>query len=248
MLAAAVIVLAAAVTRAGILVPIVTVGGGAVLLAVALAVGPALYRYDRAHPRPGVEWQGIDPADIRKRVVATAVTFVGVLVLGCVGLGIVVAVSPRSLSFTGGLHLVVSLACIAAAVVCLLAANRWNRQLRDVTQRDPARLRAISRLVLRRKKVDLDDGDRAGAARYASIVSVTMSFQLTYFVLLYAGIIGNQVPLSRGDMRWLSIGVIVFLIAGLVVFVPLQVVRIRRARAYAREHASEVDAPRVPVE
>jgi membrane protein YdbS with pleckstrin-like domain len=76
------------------------------------------------------------------------------------------------------------------------------------------------------------------------VISVTMSFQLAYIVLLYAGIALQQVSISRNEsIAGFSMIMIIFLVVVLLVILPLQVIRIRRARRYAREHAVEIDSP-----
>lgn len=76
------------------------------------------------------------------------------------------------------------------------------------------------------------------------MISVTLSFQLAFIVLLYAGLFLQQVNVLRsGTADTLSITIIVFLAVILVVLLPLQFVRIRRARRYARNHAAEITEP-----
>ncbi|RPE76058.1 MULTISPECIES: hypothetical protein [unclassified Frondihabitans] len=237
--AAVITVVCAVATSSAPLIPIVFIGTGAILTAVALLVGPVAYRYDRAHPRPQQEWVAIEPTEIRRKIVTVAVTFVGVLALGLVGLGVLSAVVPRSLSLLQVLIFALSFACIAGGGVALFSTLPWNRRLRDVTDRDPARLRRIAKVVVRKKPGELDPQDMTAAARYAAVISITMSFQLAYLVLLYAGIVLQQVnTLQEGIGDSFSIILIVILVAVLVVILPLQVVRIRRARRYVTEHAA----------
>ena len=71
-----------------------------------------------------------------------------------------------------------------------------------------------------------------------------MPFQLANIVLLYAGLLLQQIPaLQNGSANEYSITTIVLLIALLLVLLPLQIVRIRRARQYARTHAADAESP-----
>lgn len=243
-LAAVVTVVYAVVTRAGALIPIIFIGGGVLLTAVALLVGPALYRYDRTHRPPASDWVAIEPSQISRRILATVITFVGVFALGIIGLGIANTVFPRTLRVAQLLPFALSFAFIISGGVSVFSTTGWNRRLRDVTDRDPSRLRRVARVVLRNKNIDLDDRDLVAAARCAAVISVTMPFQLANIVLLYAGLLLQQIPaLQNGSANEYSIIVIILLIAFLVVLLPLQIVRIRRARQYARTHAADAESP-----
>ncbi|BDZ48718.1 hypothetical protein GCM10025867_09590 [Frondihabitans sucicola] len=241
-IAAVCTVACAIVTSSGPLIPVVFIGTGAVLTVIALLVGPIVYRYDRAHPRPHQEWVAIEPTQVRRKIVVVAITFVGVLALGLIGLGVVNDFAPRSLSLSQLLLFALSFACIMAGAVAIFSTLRWNRRLRDVTDRDPSRLRRIAKVVIRKKPIDLEPEDLTAAARYAAVISITMSFQLAYLVLLYAGILLQQInTLREGFGDSFSIIIIVFLVAILAVIFPLQVVRIGRARRYVREHTADLD-------
>lgn len=239
--AAVVTVVSAAASSNGPLIPVVFIGTGVVLTAVALLVGPVAYRYDRAHPTPQREWAAIQPAEIRRKIMTIAITFVGVLALGLVGLVVVNVLAPRALTVAQLLLFALSFACLAAGGVAILSTLKWNRRLRDVTDRDPARLRRIGRVVLRKKQEELDPRDVTAATRYAAVISITMSFQLAYLVLLYAGIVLQQInTMAEGLGGGFSIFLIALPVVVLAVILPLQVVRIRRARRYIREHAADL--------
>jgi hypothetical protein len=236
-LAAILIVVYSVATSATALIPAVFIGGGAILTVVALLVGPAFYRYDDAHRPASSGWVGIDPTQVRRRIIAVAVTFLGVLALGVIASLIVNAVAPRSLSLGEVFLFAVEFASIGGALVAIFSTLGWNRRLRDVADRDPSRLRRVSRVVLRGKKVDLDDKDLEAAARYAAVVPIMMGFQIAYFVLLYAALVLGQVSqLQNGSFSQLSIPLIVVLVGVLVVLLPLQISRLQRARHYSRDH------------
>ncbi len=246
LLAAIVTVIFAVLTSAGSLIPVAFIGGGVVLTVAAFLLGPAVYRYDRAHPRAVSAWVAIEKAAITKRIVATAITFLGVLVLGAIGVVIVSTVAPNVLSVPQMLLFALSFAFIFSAAVCVFSTLGWNRRLVDVTDRDPSRLRRVVRVVLRNKPADLDGRDLIAAARYAAVISVTLSFQLAYIVLLYAGLVLQQINVLRtGIADTFSILIIVFFVVILAALLPLQIVRIRRARRYARDHAADLNEPAV---
>jgi hypothetical protein len=243
-LASIVTVLYAVVTSVGAIVPVVFIGSGAVLSVAALFIGRAFYSYDAAHRPPPPGWVAIEPSQIRKRIIAVAITFASVLVLVILGLGFVNIQFDDVLDVADNLFSALSSAFIVAGAVCVFSTVGWNHRIRDVTDRDPARLRKIARVVIRNKSEDLDAPDLVAAARYAPVISVILSFQLAYIVLLYAGIALQQVSILRnGSVEGFSLIIIVFLVAVLLVILPLQVIRIRRARRYSREHAAEIDSP-----
>jgi uncharacterized integral membrane protein len=237
-------VAAALVTSRGWVVPLSFIGTGVVLTAVALVVGPAAFRWDRAHPVPTRGWVAIEPKEIRRKVVTAVITFVGVMVIGVAGLSIVSLSAPHTLSVADVLLLSLSISFIAAGAVCSFSTWPWNRRLRDLTDRDPSRLRRIAKVVVRNKTLDLDERDRTAAARYAAVISMTLSFQLVYLVLLYAGIMLQQVNSLRERVGGpFQVVIVVSLVVGLVVLAPLQGIRIRRARRYVREHENDLAAP-----
>jgi hypothetical protein len=243
-LAAILTVVYAVTTSASASVPVVLIGSGAILTVAAPLIGRAFYSYDAAHRPPPSGWIAIEPSQIRHRIIAVAITFAGVLVLGLLGLGFVNIQFDDTLDVTEVLSFALSFAFIVAGAVCVFSTAGWNHRIRDVTDKDPARLRKVARVVIRNKRKDLDDPDLVAAARYASVISVILSFQLAYLVLLYAGIALQQVSnLRNGSVESFSLIIIIFLVAALLVILPLQIIRIRRARRYAREHRAEIDAP-----
>jgi hypothetical protein len=242
-IAAIVTVVYAVSTAAGVVIPVVFIGSGAALTAVALIVGPAFYRYDRAHRPPDPGWVGIERRQVTRRLLAMAITFLGVVALGVIGFEIVSGFAGRALSVGQVLAFSLEFGFFAAGAVGLFSTLGWIRRLREVTDRDPSRLRRVARVVLRKKSIDLDERDLVAAARYAAVISVTLSFQTAYLVLLYAGLVLQQVTLLvTGENAGFSLFIVVLLVAVLVVILPLQIVRIRRARRYATEHAEQLDA------
>ena len=248
-LAAIALVVSAALTSAGPFIPVVFVGAGVILTTVALLLGPVLYRLDLAHPASTPRWVAIEKAEITKRIAASAISFLGVLIVGIIVLGIVGALAPNAVSVTQTLLLALSLAFIVSGAVCVFPTLGWNRLLRDLIDRDPARLRQVARVVIRNKHVDLDEQDLEAAARYAAMLSVTMPFQLGSIVLLYVGIALQQInALQNPATANFSVWIIVLLIVALAFLLPLQVVHIRRVRRYARDHAADSSNPPGPAQ
>ena len=241
-LAAIVTIAFAALTSTGPLIPVVFIGVGVVLTVAALLFGPAFYRYDLAHPAATSGWVAIEKPQIRKRILAIATTFLVVLVLGMTALTILNALSPHTLNVLQTLLFALSFACIFAGGVSAFSTIGWNRRIRDVTDRDPSRLRRVARVVIRQKPVDLNEQDLVAAARFAAVISVTMSFQLAYLVLLYAGTLLQQInALATSDPSDFIIVIVILLLATLAILLPLQIVRIHRARRYARDHHADLD-------
>lgn len=252
LLGAAAIAIYAALSSAPTWLPVLFIGGAIVLLLVALLVGRQLLRHDEANPSPERTWNPIGREEIRRKILIVAITFAGVLVLGIVGFALLLVAlgdsRDRNLSGVGvTLAFATEFAFIAAAMACALVTLPLNRRLREALGRDFGQVRTIGKVVLRQKKLDLDEAGQVAAARYAVIVSITLPFQLAYISLLYLGIAIQQVQalMSGNDSRFgsgLSIGVLIALVVVLVVYFPLFARRISRARAYARDHAQLVDA------
>ncbi|ARC58517.1 hypothetical protein AS850_15625 [Frondihabitans sp. 762G35] len=226
----------------GWVVSLAFVGIGIVLTAAALIVGPVAARWDRAHPAPSRGWVAIQPAEVRRKILIAFVVFGALVVLAVVAAAALTGLGLDAPSLLALLPYSLSLAVIGAGLVLVFSTLSWSRRLREVTDRDPSRLRRVAKVVLGRKSLDLDEQDKTAAARFASVTSITMPVQLAYLVLLYAGIMLQQVgALIRGDV--FPMVLVGFSIAALAVFIPLYTSRIRRARRYAREHEAEVTAP-----
>ena len=222
---------------------VVFAGGGALLTAVALVVGPALQRRDDASRDPRPTWVPITRREITRKVVTVAAVFAGALVVGLV-VAVVVSTTVDGLSdiLPSGLGFAVALAFFAGAITCVTTTLSFNRALREATGRDPALVQKVGRVVLRGKAVDLDPGERVAAARYAQVVAVTLPFQLAYLVMLYAGLAIQQVQGLLSGTSPFALPLLVLLVVVLVAFLPWTLLRIARARRYARAHAAEADA------
>lgn len=220
-------------------VPIVFVVAGVLLLAVAYLVAAPLRRYDERQDHKLPLWSPVSRDQITRKIVRVALTFVVAFVVVLLAL----------LVLTHGLHghenwVALSLifgfefASISAGIACIIVVLPLNRQLRASVNRDLGTVRKFARVVLRNKNDELVDQERVHAARYAATLAVTLPFTLGYITLLYAGIITQSLWTAfNGDsISFLSGGYVVFLVVILFAIYPLQIVRIRRARKYVRDH------------
>jgi hypothetical protein len=121
MVAAIVTVVYAVTTSAGAIVPVVLIGGGVVLTIAAPLIGRAFYKYDSAHRPAPSGWIAIEPSQIRHRILAVGITFVGVLLLALLGLGFVESISDDALSLADVILSALSFAFIVAGAVCIFS-------------------------------------------------------------------------------------------------------------------------------
>lgn len=216
------------------------IGGGAVLTLLGLVVGRALRRYAIAHPGAQRPFAAVTAQDIRKRILIVAGVFVIALLAGMVVfLGLLA--DP-----TDGVAVEISLALqfafLGAGIAALVVAFPLNRRLRETVGTDLGAVRRVSQQVLRGKEMQLDDGEQVAAVKYSMLVPTVLGFTLTYFTLLYLAILMQQARLLSGSTHShlspvFTVGLTIVLVAFLVFFIPYYLVRIRRARRYAREHA-----------
>ncbi|NRD25011.1 hypothetical protein [Frigoribacterium sp. VKM Ac-2836] len=225
--------------------PIAFTGGGVVATVAAVAVGRALRRRTTAARREALAWVPVTRREIGRKVVAVAAVFVSFLVVGLAAAVIVfTAVDDLQGALAEGIGLAVALALFAGGAACIVVTLPLNRLLRTSAEDDPVLLRKVGKVVLRRKELDLDPRELAVAARYAQIVSITLPFQLTYFVMLYAGLSLQQVRLIMDRQDGFAPFLLAFLIVVLFVFLPLTLVRLARSRRYARDHEHEAGPER----
>jgi hypothetical protein len=216
--------------------PIIFIVAAALLDLVGISVGRAVLRREQAQRPIDVSWNPITGAVIARKCITVGITFVAFLVVGLALFLVFARDDPDRLSLLGS---VFEFAFIAAAFACIIVTIPLNRQLRDPVGRDFGRIRNVAKVVVRNKNIVLDADDQVAAAKYAVIISVTLSFTLAYISLLYVGLaIQLLASLSVGDTY--SLFVLIFLVVILFVLFPLQIVRIRRARRYAREHADKL--------
>ncbi|MFK4483074.1 hypothetical protein [Curtobacterium sp. AB7] len=239
---AVVVVLASVSAGAPVWVPVVLIGGAAVLLVIARPLG-ALFR--RTGPSPSAYPVGhrFGPAELRHTIVVIAVTFgvsIVVVTIGVVVLAAFTGDDPAGL--TQAAFLAGQLVFSATAFAALLQSLPLNGLLRASAGHDLGRLRRFSKIVLRGADLPLEPADQVGVVRYATVVPLALRFQLVYIGLLYTALAFQMVSTwIRGDLGILPPVFLVLMVAVLVWIVPLTLRRIRRATAYAARHADLVD-------
>ncbi|MFG6476883.1 hypothetical protein ACFXP7_10920 [Microbacterium sp. P06] len=227
-------------TAAPLWIPTTFVGVAVALTVIAVLAGRALGRADeqpaaQAPPTQNFHTGVIPRAEVKRKITAVVITFVVAALV--VGIGVSVLLSFLGAPLYHAVAFALQFGFLAAAMAAILATLPWNRALRDSTGRDLGRARTVGRVVLRGKNIALSPDDERAAARYAAIASVSLPFQLTYLVLLYAGLALGQVRnLVDGQASWFPVAMVVFLAIALFVFLPWLIVQIRRARRYARTH------------
>lgn len=235
--AAVVVVVASVSARAPLWVPIVLVGGSAVLFAAARPIGSRLRRLEppmvapRDQVLPG-------PDVIRRKVVAIGITFVIAAIVSAAGVA-VLNVLERSRPHEALVMILLAgqLTFLATAVTSLVVALPFSRLLRDAGGRDVDRLRRYAKVVLRGKDIPIAEAEEPATLRYAQVVQVVLQFTTAYVTLLYVSIAFQFVSgILRGDLVVFST-VFLVLMAGLLAWVlPRTVMRIRRARRYVEDH------------
>ncbi|MGN8050869.1 hypothetical protein ACTJKO_14395 [Curtobacterium sp. 22159] len=235
--AAAVVVTAALAAQAPAWVPVLLVGGAAVLLAVARPLGTLFRRTE-----PPV----VGPADavlpdaqvIRRKVRAIAVTFVVSAAVATIGVALLAVLDDGHGSVpTQAVFLAGQLTFTATALATVIVSLPFSHALRDTGGRDIGRLRRFGRVVLRGKALPLDDADERAALQYARLIPLVLQFQLVFTGLLYVAIAFQFVSSAvRGELGLLPAVTLPALAVVLLVVVPLTVRRIRRAQAYVGSH------------
>jgi hypothetical protein len=210
---------------------------GAVLLTVAAtAVGRALFAQEQVHRPIDPSWNPITAPVIARKRRAIAITFVAALVLG---LALFVIFGRGSVHSLPLLTAVAEFAFFAAAIAGIVVTIPLSRQLRDALGRDLGMVRTVSKVVIRKKSIELSEAEQVAAVKYAVIVPTSLSFTLASLALLYTGVAIQQIgQLRYGDP--ISVLLLVLLVVILLVAFPLQIVQIRRARRYARDHADKL--------
>lgn len=216
---------------------------GILLTVLALGIGNAVRRREERRPPQTAEiWQPISPDEVRRKIRIIVRTFVIALVLSIVGNVVLFFTLDRTGRHPGTvfstLSLAIELPLFAAAFACILVALPLGRRLRETSEGDLGRMRTFARVVLRGKSEELLAEEEQGAARYAAGITLFLRFQLAYLVLLYAGVMLQQVTsLLGGSMgAGFPIGLILAMLLVLVIALPLYARRMRRARLYAENH------------
>jgi hypothetical protein len=242
-LAAIGLVIFAVVAPAPIWVAVLIIGVGVVLTVVAPVIGRALLRYDRKR-RPDADadasWTPITRTEIAKKVRAVGITFLVTLIIAGIGTAILDATTSKSgLDAATDLVFTLDFAFLAAGIACIVVTLPLNRRLRESVTRDVGLLRKVSKVVLRGKSIDLTADEQKAAAKYAVVIPVIITFTLAYVALLYlgTGLVQVRQLIAGDDLTGTSPIVLGLYAVVLVVVFPLNIVRIRRARRYASDHA-----------
>jgi|GEM_PF-3654888 len=248
--AAAVVVVVASLSAAAPLwVPLVLVGGSAVLFVVARPIGNRLRRLqppvvelrDQVVPGPDV---------VRRKVVAVGITFVVAAVVSGAAVAVLNVLLPSRphealiVVLLGG-----QLTFLATAFAAVIVALPFSRLLRDAGGRDVDRLQRWAKVVLRGKDLPIDETELPGAVRYAQVVQLVLQFNTAYVTLLYVSIAFQFVSgMLRGTLVVFSAVFLGLMVVLLVWLLPRTVVRIRRARRFVEEHPSADPASREPLD
>ncbi|NIJ05164.1 hypothetical protein [Frigoribacterium faeni] len=241
---AALVLVSAVLSGSPAWLPASFVAVGAVLTLVALWAGPALG--ERAGRRAAEQaesptWRPPTRTEVRRAVRTVALTFALTFVPVAVGLSFV----PGEDDDGGAQALLVAagLAFIAASCACLVVSLRMQRTVTSLFGRDQERARRVGRAVMGRRAVELGPDDERLAARWASMNRVAYPVQIAQSELLFAGLLCQQLPLALSDDAWIATRVLVVVLpVAMVAFVPLFLVRHRRLRRFADDHAHVLDA------
>jgi hypothetical protein len=240
-LGAIAIVLFTVVAGAPPWLPVMFIGGGAALTAIAPLVGRLLLRHEESQPRVD-SWAPITRNEIRRKLAVVTITFVAVFAAALIVLAVLS--SERSvLQASAQMLYALAFAFLGAGFACIIVSVPLNRRLRDAVGRELGTVRKVSKVVLGRKHLDLNQDEQVAAAKFAAIIPTTLGFMLSYLTLLYLGIGTQQVErFMVGGADAFTIGFSILLVVVLVVFIPIYAVRINRARKYARAHSDLLPA------
>lgn len=237
--AAVIVVIASASAGAPVWVPIVLIGASAVLFAIARPIGsrlrglepPMVDLHDQVVPGPDI---------IRRKAIAIAVTFVVAAVVSAVGVAVLnVLVHSRPEDALVLVLLAAQLTFLATAFAAIIVALPFARLLRDAGGRDVDRLRRFAKVVLRGKDLTIDEAERPAAVRYAQVVQLVLQFNTSYIALFSTSLAFQFVSrMASGGMVVFSAVFLVLMVGFLAWLLPLNVLRIRRARRYVEAHST----------
>jgi hypothetical protein len=215
---------------------------------VTVAAGPAgarvRLRSDAAGPRPDDAWSPSVRADLRRAArnagigfaagaaVSVAAIVIGAVLIGDLPPGLILVAAPFPL--------------FGASLSALPAQLRLGRRMRAVTGDDLPRARRISRVVLQGRDEPLDGDDRVVAARFAALFPAATGLQLAASSLSTGGlaiVLAGQATTSDFLPPIYFFVVVGMLLAGIAIGAPISIVRIRRARRFAEQHADRLVEP-----
>ncbi|TFV98197.1 hypothetical protein E4M00_09235 [Leifsonia flava] len=242
-LAAVSIVVFSVAAASPVWVPVVILGGAALLLTLAVVVGRRLGARDERRPRGDQLLSVIDDAQIRRRILIVALTFVIAMAAGLV-VTTLLALAESTSESPGRLVLfALQFAFLAATFAAIIVARPLTLALRESAGRDLGLVRKLARVVLRGQDIALAPDERVAAVRYAVVARTALGFQLGYSTLLYVALLLQYLGVLIDGQPPLFYTVLALaLVVVLVVCYPIFIVRIRRAARYAQEHAALLDA------
>ncbi len=231
------IVAYAVLAGAPVWVPVVFIGTAIALTAISLGVGRWIFKRDRSRSSDE-PWSPVSGEDIRRMILIVALTFVIGLVIAMVTL-MLLARSVQPARITPTLVMAVAIAFFAAAFACSMVTLKLQRRLRTLAGHDLGQTRKLTKAVIGRKPVELDDGETVVATKFAVLVPTILGFQVGSVLLLYVAIILQQAVLiaQSGLGSPFFIGIVCAMVAMLALLLPLHARRIGRAREYVKTHA-----------
>lgn len=210
-----------------------------VLTLLAVVIGRALHGYDVRHPQPLASDVDLSRAAHAKRIRTIAIVFFATLITGIVLVLLLLVQQADPLSsrelWVAVLYATI-VACFAGAFATIFISLGLARRMRDAAGQDFASARRISRVVVRGKDEPLSDSDLAAAGNYALFASAYFRYQLAYFALLYAGIIGQGITQYAQGISTFGLYMSVALVMVFLVLLPILLRQARRTSLYAAEH------------
>jgi hypothetical protein len=210
----------------------------------AVPLGSLVRRIAARFEQPEPEFRVDTRPDARRVLVVTAVALAVTLGLAF-GIPAARGASPDPL--------LVGFALVASAFAAAAALLPLAKRARATAGGDFGRLRRFVRVVARGKHEPLPEDERVAAVRYAVLFPALVSLQLVFFALLMAALVvlGIEILGSEEDgLLRTYYGILVIVsVGGFAAAVPQSLLRARRARRYAAEHADllrDAEAPGAP--
>jgi hypothetical protein len=155
------------------------------------------------------------------------------------------AVGRWPVRFGPGLTLIgVSFALMGAAAAMMMSSTRINRRTQEAMGFDPDARRRISSVVLRGGSDALSDEEQSRAARFAAIMTRSLTFQTAQSVTVFAGLILCQVsvtffpPPGLEPHHWPSVLLLAAMVTMLAITLRGRLRARYRAKRWAAMHAS----------
>jgi hypothetical protein len=223
--------------------PIGLISFGVVELVLALVFGPRLRMPVRdARELVLIPWRPLPKRSWRMFEWVAACVFVVVATL------VLVVFHPWNIPHPTGIRetlpligclLAVGIGSLVTSIVCTFMYLPLAIRLNTDLGRDRAARQRIARIVFRPQTQDPDPIERELARRFAALSVAVIPAQVVSLAFLYAGIIADESEsalIPHVIDSWLSLGVIVVLIATLAAMALLMVRRRDRARSFLKEN------------